>query len=145
MGRKLCLLIVDDDPDLLDPLVEVCGRFNFDVIGARSGEDALALVAKHKVDAVLTDIRMQPMGGFALLERVRADDPNMPFILWTGFWDRPDEKRAATYQNIETLEKPFTFRELEDVLNRIRAKVSTGDGDGDGRSDSSCREERQSP
>jgi two-component system response regulator FlrC len=123
LADKLRLLIVDDDADLLDPLVEVCERFDFDVIGATSGQSAIDMIQRYKVDAVLTDVRMQPMGGFALLEKIRAARPEIPFILWTGFWDRPDEKRAATYQNIEKLEKPFTFKELENVLNRVRAKV----------------------
>lgn len=123
MNRKLCLLIVDDDPDLLAPLLEICERFDFQVLGANSGEKALETIAKYDVDAILTDVRMQPMGGFALLDAVRAMFPEMPFILWTGFWDRSDEKRAATYPNIEMLEKPFTFKELETVLNRVKKKV----------------------
>ncbi len=123
MSRKLRLLIVDDDKDLLDPVLEVCARFDFDVTGACSAEKALEILRDETVDVVLTDIRMQPMGGFALLDRVRAKFPQMPFILWTGFWDRPDEKRASTYQNLERLEKPFTFRELEAVLNRVKEKI----------------------
>ena len=125
MCRKLCLLVVDDDPDLLEPLMEVCERFDFHVVGANSGEKALEIVSKYNIDAVLTDVRMQPIGGFALLEAVRALHPLMPFILWTGFWDRSDEKRAATYTDVEMLEKPFTFKELQSVLNRVREKVAS--------------------
>lgn len=121
--RKLHLLIVDDDVDLLEPLLEVCARFDFQVSGASSGARALEILASSEVDAVLTDVRMQPMGGFALLENARKLNPALPFILWTGFWDRPDDKRAAAIENLEKLEKPFTFAELEVVLARVRAKI----------------------
>jgi DNA-binding NtrC family response regulator len=123
VNDELCLLIVDDDKDLLDPLIEVCERFHFKVVSASSGQRAIDLVDQHDVDVVLTDIRMQPMGGFALLEKVRALRSDLPFILCTGFWDRLDEKRAASFENVERLEKPFTFLELELMLQRIREKV----------------------
>jgi DNA-binding NtrC family response regulator len=123
MNRKLRLLIVDDDKDLLDPVIEVCGRFDFEVVGATSGQEALDMLKTNAFDVVMTDIRMQPMGGFALMDNVRAAFASMPFILWTGFWDFPEEQRAATYENVERLEKPFTFRELESTLKRVRVKI----------------------
>lgn len=125
MTSQLRLLIVDDDADLLEPVLEVCRRFDFEVIGATSAEHALEILRVETVDAMLTDVRMQPVGGFALVEEARCLLPHLPVILWTGFWDFGDEKRAAALENIEKLEKPFTFCELEAVLTRVRQKITT--------------------
>jgi len=66
------VLVVDDDPGILDlhsRLIEQTGR---QAITARNGREALALVERHMPDLILLDLMMPEMDGFAMLDELRA-------------------------------------------------------------------------
>ncbi|HHN81295.1 MAG TPA: PAS domain S-box protein, partial [Methanomicrobia archaeon] len=80
------ILLVDDDEDLLTiakNLLEKDGpRLSIDV--AMDGEAAYALFMKHGYEAVVSDYQMPKMDGLELLRRIRENDAEIPFILFTG-------------------------------------------------------------
>jgi len=79
------VVCVDDDPlilDLLETMLERTGAF--DVEGFTDPDEALDGICGGDVDCVVSDYEMQGLDGFDLLERVRAFDPDLPFILYTG-------------------------------------------------------------
>lgn len=81
------VLVVDDEPDLCELLVCELESLHFKVISALCGDDALALLHQHKIDLVVSDIRMPRMDGVTLLRRVRQEvaGGGPPFILMTGY------------------------------------------------------------
>ncbi len=70
------LLIVDDEPDILDFLERVF-RTDFEVVRASGGHDALKLLESGPVDVLITDQKMPRMTGLELLEAIRDRFPDM--------------------------------------------------------------------
>ncbi|MFA4878417.1 MAG: PAS domain S-box protein, partial [Methanoregula sp.] len=79
------ILYVDDDPMLLEVgKHSIEDNRGFSVDCARSGREALKMIATGQYDAVVSDYQMPKMDGIALLKKVRAIDISLPFILFTG-------------------------------------------------------------
>ena len=80
------LLIVDDDPSVLQTLAQQLEAEEFVVLTATSGADALATLERGEiVDLVISDLSMPLMDGLALLREVKRRQPGLPAILLTGF------------------------------------------------------------
>lgn len=121
LSRDLCLLIVDDESDLLEAIAETCSHLGYSVLQATSAQEALSLLNDKPVDVVLTDVRMKPMNGFELLEAARLIYPSVPFVLWTGFWDKEQEAKARTYPRLEMMSKPFSLKQVQEVLGKLQS------------------------
>lgn len=79
------VLYIDDDATLLDVVKIYLDRTGqFAVTTARSGRDALDILKTKKFDAIISDYQMPGMNGIALLKEVRAEYPQLPFIIFTG-------------------------------------------------------------
>src|SRR5438105_2743185 len=88
------LLVVDDEPDMLDFLERVTRR-KYDVTRCTNGEDALALLGQREFDVLITDHKMPRMTGLELLERLGDSHPRMVRLLLSGYTDVPEVRRAA--------------------------------------------------
>ncbi|MDC9622494.1 two-component system response regulator GlrR [Xenorhabdus sp. XENO-7] len=93
------LLLVDDDPGLLKLLGMRLTSEGFRVTTAESGHEALRLLAKEKVDLVISDLRMDEMDGMALFAEIQKQHPGMPVIILTAHGSIPDAV-AATQQGV---------------------------------------------
>ena len=80
------IMIVDDEPANLRVL-ERLFRPNYQVVTAPSGAEALALLAQHEVELLITDQRMPAMTGIELMTKTVAIRPQMVKILLTGYTD----------------------------------------------------------
>ena len=112
------VLLVDDDPGLLQLLEIRLESFGYATLCAASGDAALRLLEKSTVHALVSDLRMQPMDGLALFEKVRERWPSIPVIMITAH-GTIREAVAATMQGVFSfLTKPVDPRELRSVLNK---------------------------
>jgi signal transduction histidine kinase len=82
------ILVVDDNEEVGAFAEALLGELGHSVVRARSGEEALDLAGKNELDAVFTDVVMPGMSGLELAERLRAERPDLPIVLTTGFSDR---------------------------------------------------------
>jgi DNA-binding response OmpR family regulator len=91
-GKKI--LIVDDSPTYLETLADVFRQDGHDVVLARSGEEALELLAVELVDAILLDLLMPGISGLETCRRIRSNpaQQHIPVMMLTGRND--DEARA---------------------------------------------------
>jgi len=87
------LLVVDDEPDMLD-FVERVMRRRYDVVRVANGDEALAALAAGDFDVVITDQKMPRMSGLEMLDRIAGSHPRLVRILLSGFTDMPDIQRA---------------------------------------------------
>lgn len=117
--RRAKLLVVDDEPSVLDALAELCFPA-FDVVKAVTAEQALAAMEDHRdLSVVLTDQRMPVMTGTELLVKAAELQPEATRILLTGYADIEVVIRAindgAVYRYVT---KPWDNDELITVLEQ---------------------------
>ena len=72
------ILVVDDQRNLLITTVLILESHGYVVHSARSGEEALAILADHEVDVMLADLKMEPMDGLTLLQKAQERSPDAP-------------------------------------------------------------------
>jgi len=91
------ILVVDDDTNTLDGYLDFLAGAGFVVDGAADGATALTLAFKHPPSAIVTDIELPGLDGFALAETLR-DDPRtrqIPVLGLTGHWSAAIGHRAT--------------------------------------------------
>ncbi|MBD2796591.1 two-component system response regulator GlrR [Xenorhabdus sp. 18] len=114
------LLLVDDDPGLLKLLGMRLTSEGFRVTTAESGHEALRLLAREKVDLVISDLRMDEMDGMALFAEIQKQHPGMPVIILTAHGSIPDAV-AATQQGVfsfltKPVDRDALYKAIDDAL-----------------------------
>ncbi|HEY8370269.1 MAG TPA: response regulator [Thermodesulfobacteriota bacterium] len=112
------LLVVDDEPAVLEALVEAMSDRGFAVLTAESGTAALALAAQNPVDVVLLDLCMPGMDGIATLEALKARDPDVEVIVVTAHASLQTAVSAIKRQAYDYIAKPFDLDALERLVRR---------------------------
>ncbi len=119
------LLLIDDDEALGPPLAAYFRRFEFEMEQATRPSTALARLAQGGIDAVILDVMLPEMDGFALCRRIRQDDATLPVIMLTARGDVMDRVVGLELGADDYLPKPFEPRELlarvQTVLRRSAA------------------------
>ncbi len=108
-----CVLIVDDDPAVLQVLEEVVRAYGYTTILASSGEEALRRL--EGVDAAITDYSMPGMDGVTLLRTMRKRGSTFPVIMLSGSGSERMAREAGAYRYFT---KPCDMDELSLVLDR---------------------------
>jgi HD-like signal output (HDOD) protein len=114
---KHTLLLVDDEPHVLAALRRLLRREGWNLLLAGSGQEGLDLLAAHRVDLVISDMRMPHMDGAAFLRQVRHRYPQVTRLVLTGYAEREAVKRAFEEAGIhEMIAKPWDDEELKAIL-----------------------------
>jgi CheY-like chemotaxis protein len=121
LAKRQRVLVVDDDPMMLDVLVRILQRENFELVTASSGPEALRKIAASAAapDLLITDFAMPDMRGHELAARVRARFPGLRVLYQTGFSDMLFENRVELEDNSAFIEKPFTARGLREAARFV--------------------------
>jgi DNA-binding NtrC family response regulator len=120
------LLIVDDEPDMLDFLERVF-RADYAVVRASSAEDALAELGKHKFTLVITDQKMPHTTGVELLERIGDRYPQLVKVLLSGFTEVPEIQRAVERGGIHNyVVKPVDSEKLRAAVKEAIERHKRG-------------------
>jgi two-component system, cell cycle response regulator len=113
------ILIVDDDPFILELLGIFISSFGYEFVAAEDGLQAVDLLKKEDFTIVITDMKMPRMDGMQLLRHIKDHYPAIDVIVVTGYtgtFSYTDVIRAGASDFIS---KPFNADELEAKLNRI--------------------------
>lgn len=126
------VLVVDDDPGLLDLIEMRLVAGGYTVSCAATGEEALERFRAERPRAVISDLRMDGMDGHALFARLHAEAPTVPVIMLTAHGTIPDAVAATQRGVFGFLTKPFDGRELlakvaEAMAVSPRVAVSAGE------------------
>jgi sigma-B regulation protein RsbU (phosphoserine phosphatase) len=113
------ILAVDDDPGVLHAVKRILGT-EYELTGASSPAEALALAGEVRPDLALLDIRMPGMNGFELMQRLRAEQPDVDIIFVTGSITDPDAHliRAIRQGAFYFIQKPFDREVLQTLVER---------------------------
>lgn len=121
------ILLVDDDPGLLQLLEIRLESFGYATLCAASGDEALRLLEKNTVQALVSDLRMRPMDGLELFEKVRERWPSIPVIMITAHGTIREAVDATVKGVFSFLTKPVDPGELQSVLRRAIALQAGGE------------------
>jgi len=108
---KRRILIVDDDPLLLQFLFEVLGHAGYEVVAASSAAEALQQIAIREPDLALLDITMPGMTGLELAQQLKAHTA-VPFMFLSAVGDSESGKQAAIYGAVGYVVKPVDAERL---------------------------------
>ncbi|MCB0163339.1 MAG: response regulator transcription factor [Anaerolineae bacterium] len=112
------ILVVDDEPELLENIGMTLELANYHVLTANNGLEALTMLRKWPVDLILADIAMPDMNGYQLLERVRENGlwAPIPFIFLTARKMDSDIRYGKSLGVDDYLTKPITAVDLLAVV-----------------------------
>jgi diguanylate cyclase (GGDEF)-like protein/PAS domain S-box-containing protein len=116
------LLIVDDDPDVLELIVTKLRSEGYSCATAENAETALSMVTKEIFDVVLTDLILPGIDGFTLTEVLKAKHPTIGILAITGRADVDGAVRAMKAGADDYITKPFNFDHLIISLERTLEK-----------------------
>ncbi len=111
------ILVVDDDPKILQIFSRALESVGHTVTSAPSGEAAVEQIKMRRFDVVLSDIAMPGMGGLELLRQVRDHDADIPLILITGSPLVESAMKAVEYGALRYLLKPVRLEELRAIVS----------------------------
>lgn len=115
---KKRVLVVDDDPDILEGLRELLGA-TYDVLVAADGREALDVLEREHVDALVLDLMMPGVSGDDVLRELRRRPDAPPAVVLSA---RTDARAlAAELGAAACLGKPFPVDELERALAHVLA------------------------
>jgi DNA-binding NtrC family response regulator len=123
MSAQPVVLVVDDEPGILDVLSRFARRNGFEPAACNGGREALAYVRQHRVDVAMIDLRMPEVGGLEVLRAVREADPHCQAILMTGFAAIDTAVEAIKLGAMDYLSKPLDFGRVEQLLTSVREDI----------------------
>ena len=124
------ILVVDDEPDLVEVL---CGAMRYEAwesIGASTGVEAVRLAAEWKPDAVVLDVMLPDLDGMEVLRRIHADRPETRVMFLTARDDVTDRIAGISAGGDDYVTKPFSLNEvtarLRGLLRRAELRGARG-------------------
>ena len=112
------VLLVDDDPSMLTLYSYRLQACNCAITTAQSGSEALEALNKELPDLVITDLRMENMDGLALFDRIQAQWPSLPVIIFTAQGSIREAVNATQKGVFSFLTKPPDKDELVATINQ---------------------------
>ncbi len=122
-GRRPSLMVVDDEPGILELISRFATRTGFDVLTCSAGREAIAQLQARTVNLVMVDLRMPDVGGLDVLRAIRETDPHCQAVLMTGFASVDTAVEAIKLGATDYLSKPLDFGRLELLLSGIHDEI----------------------
>ncbi len=117
------VLVVDDEPAITQLLSIILQGENRRVISAQDGFQAIDILAHENIDVVVTDIMMDGVSGFEILEHIKEHDDNIQVIMMTGHESNELVKRALRGNAYDYLNKPLTNH--EEIVSTVERAYNT--------------------
>lgn len=124
---KKQILLVEDDTNLREALSDTLSLNGYEVIQAEDGQQALLKYQNHHIDLVLSDVQMQPMDGFELLQKLKQNRNQVPVVMMTAYGTIEKAVQAIRKGATDYLIKPFETSELLQLLESIFPEVEADD------------------
>lgn len=113
------VLVIEDEPPILENIIEILEFHQFDTIGAPNGLMGVQMARQYIPDLVICDIMMPMLDGYGVLLQLSTDPltASIPFIFLTAKIDRSDMRRGMELGADDYITKPFTAQELLAAVN----------------------------
>ncbi len=129
MAEVVSILVVDDEPDMVDLFKRQFRRELrqgiYTIVFAASGEEALAKLdagVEPEVMLILSDINMPGMNGIDLLRMAKQKWPDLPVAMITAYGDPENRANAKAAGATDFITKPVDFADLKEKISRMLAQ-----------------------
>ena len=116
-NEKITVLVVDDEPNLLELVASAVRYEGFDAVRALDGRSAVESARERRPDVVVLDVMLPDMSGFEVLRQLHVLDPDIPVIFLTARDAVEDRIAGITVGADDYVTKPFN---VEELMARIR-------------------------
>jgi CheY-like chemotaxis protein len=120
-NSKQRLLVVEDDAGARTAVSEALRSYNYDVLSAANGKEALRVIGENqgKVDLVISDLVMPGISGVALYKRLTKDYPEISMLFMTGYPLKGDTRELLEHGGVTWLAKPIHMRSLVRAIQKV--------------------------
>ncbi len=112
------ILVVDDQPYILDLLSDFLFREGYQVVLAESGEKAAEIVKTASIHLALIDLKLPGIDGIATLQKINQIDPHVLSIIITGYPTQQSSVQAIKAGAYDYVTKPFKLEELKKIIEK---------------------------
>ena len=112
------ILVVDDEPTVVDVFNEFLGAQGYEVTVVSNGEDAVRMIPSLAPDIILTDINLPGLSGLEVMRHARAHDPEVAVIVVTGYASAATAIDALRQGAYDYVTKPFDLDEVHQIVER---------------------------
>ena len=113
------LVIVDDEPGIVEEVRAFFEEEGYRVYAADSGEDGIRVIEQVKPDIILLDMKLPDISGIRVLESAKKTSPKSKTIVITGYVDQNLIDEAEKLGRDAFLQKPFNFEVLKEEVDRL--------------------------
>jgi len=117
------ILVVDDEPGVLNAFQELLTGLGHQVITASSGDGAIGCIQSHAPDVVVTDLCMPGMSGLEAFRQIRAENPKLPLIIMTGHGTMDTAIEATKLGAFDYQLKPFEPEAMVTAIERALESI----------------------
>jgi two-component system, OmpR family, response regulator len=121
------LLVVEDEPNILELLSASLRFAGFDVDTATSGSAAVSAAKARRPDLVVLDVMLPDLDGFEVIRQMRADGSRTPVVFLTARDATDDKIRGLTLGGDDYVTKPFSLEELTARIRAVLRRTAGGD------------------
>ena len=118
-GMPKLILVVDDEQNFLELMMRILSKRGFAVKTASNGDEALKLLEQQSFDLALLDIKMGPMNGIQLLEKIKERQPMVKAIMMTAYPTNETRVQAMDLGASAYLTKPVELNALIEAMNSL--------------------------
>jgi len=116
MKDRKNVLVIDDEPIVLDSCRRILKQEGFDVNGAFNGREGLKKIEEDKYDAVLVDWKLPEIDGMEVLRIIKKNHPEVIVVMITGYPSVESAVKAMKLGVSDYVSKPFTPDELKETI-----------------------------
>jgi DNA-binding NtrC family response regulator len=115
----LDILLVEDEPDILESLEEVLADRGHRVTAVADGAEAMGWLDSRRFDVAICDIRLPKVDGMQIFHRIRRESPNSQVILMSAYGSVAEAVEAMKEKATHYLSKPFSLEVLLELVERV--------------------------
>lgn len=112
------ILLVDDEPEILNTLGFLLAHEGYEIETASNGEEALVALADNSFKAVVCDLLMPKLDGLSLLRKVRSDNKLIPFLFLSGHAGIEEELEVTNFGAYDLVHKPH-LNQIPGALSKL--------------------------
>jgi CheY-like chemotaxis protein len=123
-AAKPLIMVVDDDPQMLDMMRRILESVDYDVVIANNAHVAIAAIEKRRPEVVLTDIYMPEGDGLELINWIRSQPNPIPIVAMSGSSTQGFDALSAAKNlgAVNVIDKPFRLTQVVEMVDRARRR-----------------------